>query len=266
MCVWALIGLFLFWWAARWVNFFLKEQHNECQRSFNNHSEVFASDFRKLFCLNFPDAGNTTNLALKPGQNKVKACGSVFGRMDEWMKPLCLWCSILGVVWSHRSRRRPPPGPPVPPLVTSTQWALLTLVGLTLSHSGSTEARSPLISGWKVTAVFLSREKPNRHRWSPPPPRTPLSQRVRLTYGAFQMRCKGAKSSALFHLQELADLQSLIYWDLVIRVGIRACKHYNLFPITPVFVVISEIFSWYISDTCGLLCMCCKHEQRKSRF
>lgn len=55
---------------------------------------------------------------------------------NEWMKPLCQWCSILSIVWSHRSRSRSAPGPPIPPLVTVALWALLTLVELTLSHSG----------------------------------------------------------------------------------------------------------------------------------
>lgn len=76
--------------------------------------------------------------AFQAGQNNTNACegACVWKWLNEWMKPLCQWCSILSIVWSHRSRSRSAPGPPTPPLVTVALWALLTLVKLTLSHSG----------------------------------------------------------------------------------------------------------------------------------
>lgn len=53
-------------------------------------------------------------------------------------------------------------GTAVPPLVTLAPRAVLTLVRPALSHSGGGGA-APHLGGWKVTTVFLSREKPNRN-------------------------------------------------------------------------------------------------------
>lgn len=68
---------------------------------FQQSEKVFA---RKLF--------SPMNLALDSGQSDVKKRRAKAYAGNEWMKPLCLLRSILGIVRSHRSRSRPPPGPP----------------------------------------------------------------------------------------------------------------------------------------------------------
>lgn len=75
-----------------------------------------------------------------------KARGRACVRMNEWMNPLCVWCSNMGVVYPHGSSTT---GLPVPPLVTFTQRPLLTLVRLTLSHSGRAKPNSRSLQGGK---------------------------------------------------------------------------------------------------------------------
>lgn len=72
---------------------------------------------------------------------------------------------------SQRSRSGPEPPKPLPPLVTLSRRALLTLVRRTLSPSGGQR----LVPGWKVTAVFLPRQEPATLEFRDPDLRPPPS-------------------------------------------------------------------------------------------
>lgn len=76
------------------------------------------------------------------------------------MKPLYVKHSIPGVVWSHRSRSRPPAVPPGSSSCYPHTAGLVDVGWTDVVTQRERSATPALISGWKVTAVFLSGEQP----------------------------------------------------------------------------------------------------------
>lgn len=103
-------------------------------------TEVLGTWLRKLLLREeTPQIG-----AFQAGQNNThNACESRCVKMTEWMNeaimPMMLYSELCVVAQESQSFSARPP--PTPPLVTVALWALLTLVELTLSHSGGAAPR-----------------------------------------------------------------------------------------------------------------------------
>lgn len=136
----------------------------------------------KTFCPNFPTERSTMNLVHIPGQNKkhVKVC------VRKWMQLLCMWSSASGRCVATQESPSSTTRPTVPPLVTFTQQALLTLVGPTLSDSGSAVPRSHSFQGGKSLLLSTPERSqteigdPCCQRPRPRLPKTNLSMRTLL--------------------------------------------------------------------------------------
>lgn len=157
VCVCGLTVLFLFWLAARRMNFSSQN---------NTMSARAVSTIRKSICEETFFA-HESGARFRSKRRKKEACESIRGEwMNEAIMLITLYsghCALTQESQSSAAR------PPVPPLVTLTQRGLLTLVRTDVVAQRGRSASLALISGWKVTAVFLSGEKPNRNRWSPLP-------------------------------------------------------------------------------------------------
>jgi len=149
LCVHVCVGFC----SARWVRFFLNDNKTSARKVSTITRKYSQAVLRKLFVSEF-DAGVP--------QTKAKASGSVCE--DEWMNEAIILLMLYSGVHTG---------------VALVQW-WASCSSFSYTHAvgfvdfGRTDvvaqrghsASPALISGWKVTAVFLSGESLNRNRWS----------------------------------------------------------------------------------------------------